>query len=74
MVADNLVTYGLVEPNEKGKGFVFENGIVGGVIPKEYINPVADGIEEAMKNEILLGYPVEDIKVKLLVRRFISRC
>ncbi len=54
-----------LEPNEKGKGFVFENGIVGGVIPKEYINPVADGIEEAMKNGVLAGYPVEDIKVKL---------
>jgi len=54
-----------IEPNEKGKGFVFENAIVGGVIPKEYINPVADGIEEAMKNGVLAGYPVEDIKVKL---------
>lgn len=54
-----------IEPNEKGKGFIFENGIVGGVIPKEYINPVADGIEEAMKNGVLAGYPVEDIKVKL---------
>ncbi len=54
-----------LEPNEKGKGFVFENGIVGGVIPKEYINPVADGIEEAMKNGVLAGYPVEDIKVRL---------
>ncbi|MBV6478226.1 MAG: Elongation factor G [Ignavibacteria bacterium] len=54
-----------IEPNEKGKGFIFENAIVGGVIPKEYINPVADGIEEAMKNGVLAGYPVEDIKVKL---------
>ncbi|MEO8446895.1 MAG: elongation factor G [bacterium] len=54
-----------IEPGEKGKGFVFENGIVGGSIPKEYINPVADGIEEAMKNGVLAGYPVEDIKVKL---------
>ncbi|MBS1552124.1 MAG: elongation factor G [Bacteroidetes bacterium] len=54
-----------IEPNEKGKGYVFENGIVGGSIPKEYINPVSDGIEEAMKNGVLAGYPVEDIKVKL---------
>ena len=54
-----------LEPNEKGKGYVFENGIVGGSIPKEYINPVSDGIEEAMKNGVLAGYPVEDIKVKL---------
>ncbi|MFZ1323238.1 MAG: elongation factor G [Ignavibacteria bacterium] len=54
-----------IEPNEKGKGFIFENAIVGGSIPKEYINPVAEGIEEAMKNGVLAGYPVEDIKVKL---------
>ncbi|MBK9332379.1 MAG: elongation factor G [Ignavibacteria bacterium] len=54
-----------IEPNEKGKGFIFENGIVGGSIPKEYINPVAEGIEEAMKNGVLAGYPVEDIKVRL---------
>lgn len=55
-----------VEPNEKGKGFVFENAIVGGVIPKEYINPVEEGIEEAMRNGVLAGYPVEDVKVKLI--------
>jgi elongation factor G len=52
-------------PNEKGKGFIFENGIVGGVIPKEYIQPVSNGIQEAMKNGVLAGYPVVDIKVKL---------
>ncbi len=54
-----------VEPNEKGKGFVFENKIIGGVIPKEYINPVEEGIEEAMRNGVLAGYPVEDVKVTL---------
>ncbi|TRZ66541.1 elongation factor G [bacterium] len=54
-----------LEPNEKGKGYVFENAIVGGVIPKEYINPVSQGIQEAMKNGVLAGYPVEDIKIKL---------
>jgi elongation factor G len=54
-----------LEPNEKGKGFVFENAIVGGVIPKEYIRPVEQGIVEAMKNGVLAGYPVEDVKVKL---------
>ena len=54
-----------VEPNEKGKGYEFENGIIGGSIPKEYINPVSNGIQEAMRNGILAGYPVEDIKVKL---------
>jgi elongation factor G len=55
-----------VEPNEKGKGFIFENEIVGGKIPKEYINPVEEGVEEAMKNGVLAGYPVEDVKVTLV--------
>jgi elongation factor G len=54
-----------VEPNEKGKGYEFENKIIGGSIPKEYINPVSDGIVEAMRNGVLAGYPVEDIKVTL---------
>ena len=54
-----------LEPNEKGKGFEFENGIVGGVIPREYIRPVEQGIAEAMRNGVLAGYPVEDVKVRL---------
>ncbi len=54
-----------IEPNEKGKGFVFENKIVGGVIPREFISPVEKGIEEAMKNGVLAGYPVEDVKATL---------
>lgn len=54
-----------IEPNEKGKGFIFENAIVGGVIPREYIPAVSQGIQEAMKNGVLAGYPVEDIKAKL---------
>ena len=54
-----------LEPNEKGKGYIFENGIVGGTIPREFINPVSQGIQEAMKTGVLAGYPVEDIKVKL---------
>ncbi len=54
-----------IEPNEKGKGYIFENAIVGGTIPREYINPVSQGIQEAMKNGVLAGYPVEDVKVKL---------
>lgn len=54
-----------VEPNEKGKGYVFENAIVGGTIPKEFIKPVSEGIVEAMKNGVLAGYPVEDIKIRL---------
>ncbi len=54
-----------LEPNEKGKGFEFEDAIVGGVIPREFIKPVSAGIQEALKNGILAGYPVEDVKVKL---------
>ncbi|MEP0823045.1 MAG: elongation factor G [Ignavibacterium sp.] len=54
-----------LEPNEKGKGFEFENAIVGGVVPKEYIKPTEEGIVEAMRNGVLAGYPVEDVKVKL---------
>ncbi len=54
-----------VEPNEKGKGYEFVNKIVGGVIPKEYIPAVSAGIEEAMKNGVLAGYPVVDVKVTL---------
>jgi elongation factor G len=54
-----------LEPNEKGKGFEFENAIVGGAIPKEYIKPVEQGIVEAMRNGVLAGYPVEDVKVRL---------
>jgi elongation factor G len=54
-----------LEPNAKGKGFEFENAIVGGAIPKEFIKPVEQGIVEAMRNGVLAGYPVEDVKVKL---------
>ncbi|HLG20942.1 MAG TPA: elongation factor G [Bdellovibrionota bacterium] len=55
-----------IEPNEKGKGFEFESAIKGGSIPKEYIKPVEKGIEEAMENGILAGYPMVDIKVRLI--------
>ncbi len=54
-----------MEPNEPGKGFEFIDAIVGGVIPREYIPAVKAGIEDAMKNGVLAGYPVEDVKVKL---------
>ncbi|MFI5263204.1 MAG: elongation factor G [Candidatus Kapaibacterium sp.] len=54
-----------VEPNEPGKGYEFINDIVGGTVPKEYIQPVSAGIQEAMKSGVLAGYPVEDIKVRL---------
>jgi elongation factor G len=55
-----------LEPNEKGKGFEFENGIVGGVIPREYIPSVEEGIEEALQNGVLAGYPIQDVKVRLI--------
>jgi elongation factor G len=55
-----------VEPNEVGKGFHFEDKIVGGVIPKEYIPSVKKGMEEAIKNGVLAGYPLEDIRVELV--------
>ncbi len=55
-----------IEPQEPGKGFEFENEIVGGSIPKEFIPAVEKGVEEAMRNGILAGYPVVDIKVSLL--------
>jgi len=52
-------------PNEPGKGYEFENAIVGGVVPREYITPVSTGIKEAMKNGVIAGFPVVDIKAKL---------
>lgn len=54
-----------LEPLPPGSGFVFENKIVGGVVPKEYINPVETGIKEAMERGILAGYEMVDIKVSL---------
>ncbi len=54
-----------ISPNEVGKGYEFINGIVGGVVPKEYITPVSQGIQEAMKNGVVAGFPMVDIKVKL---------
>jgi elongation factor G len=52
-------------PNEEGKGFEFENAIVGGVVPREYIPAVQAGLEDAMQNGVLAGYPLIDIKAKL---------
>ena len=54
------------EPNEEGKGFEFENKIVGGVVPREYIPAVGAGLEDALKNGVLAGYPVVDIKAALV--------
>jgi len=55
-----------VEPNEEGKGYHFEDKIVGGVIPREYIQPVNQGMQEAIKNGVLAGYPIEDIRIELV--------
>ena len=54
-----------IEPNEPGAGFVFENAIVGGAIPKEFIGPTQQGIEEALQSGIIGGYEVLDVKVTL---------
>ncbi len=54
-----------LSPNEPGKGFEFENAIVGGVVPKEFVNPTMNGIIEAMRNGVVAGFPMVDIKVKL---------
>jgi elongation factor G len=55
-----------VEPNESGKGYHFDNKIVGGAIPREYIPSVNKGIEEAIKNGVVAGYPIEDVRVELI--------
>ncbi|MFV0560437.1 MAG: elongation factor G [Enterococcus sp.] len=52
-------------PNEEGAGFEFENGIVGGVVPREYIPAVEKGLEDSMANGVLAGYPLVDIKARL---------
>ncbi len=55
-----------LEPLPPGSGFVFENAIVGGVIPKEYINPTETGIRESLDSGVLAGYPLVDIKATLI--------
>ena len=55
-----------MEPQEPGSGYSFENAIVGGTIPKEYIPAVDKGIQEALEAGVIAGYPVVDIKVKLI--------
>jgi elongation factor G len=55
-----------VEPNEPGKGYHFTDKIVGGVIPREFIKPANEGIQEALKNGVLAGYPIEDVRVELV--------
>ena len=53
-------------PGEPGTGFVFEDNIVGGVIPREYIGPVEQGVKEALENGVLAGYPMVDVIVELV--------
>ncbi len=55
-----------LEPGEPGTGFVFEDKVVGGVIPREYIGPVEQGVKEALENGVLAGYPMVDVKVELV--------
>ena len=55
-----------LQPNPPGSGFVFEDRIVGGVVPREYITPVQKGVVEAMESGVLAGYPVVDVKVALI--------
>ena len=52
-----------IEPQEPGAGYEFVNGIVGGVIPREYVPAIDKGIQEAMKNGVVAGYPVVDVKI-----------
>ncbi|MCE5393445.1 MAG: elongation factor G [Acidithiobacillus sp.] len=54
-----------LEPLEPGSGFIFENAIVGGVVPKEYIAPTCKGVEEALESGIIAGFPVVDVKVTI---------
>ena len=54
-----------LEPGERGSGIVFENKIVGGAIPKEYISPIEKGFREACESGVLAGYPVVDLKITL---------
>jgi elongation factor G len=55
-----------LDPQEPGAGYVFEDKIVGGKIPKEYIKPIDEGIREAMGSGILAGYPVVDVRIELI--------
>ncbi len=53
-------------PGEPGQGFVFEDKVVGGVIPREFIKPASEGMREAMETGVLAGYPMVDVKVQLI--------
>jgi elongation factor G len=55
-----------MEPGQPGTGFVFEDKIVGGTVPREFIGPVEQGVKEALENGVLAGYPMVDVKVELV--------
>jgi elongation factor G len=55
-----------MEPGEPGTGFVFEDKVVGGTVPREFIGPVEQGVKEALENGVLAGYPMVDVKVELV--------
>jgi len=55
-----------ISPQERGAGYLFENGIVGGTIPKEYIPAVDKGIQEAVANGVMAGFPIVDVKIRLV--------
>ena len=55
----------ILEPLERGEGYVFENKIVGGVVPKEYVPAVDEGIQEALQNGVIAGYPMIDVKATI---------
>src|SRR5947199_8331618 len=55
-----------MEPGGPGTGFVFEDNIVGGTIPREYIGPGEQGVKEALENGVLAGYPMADVMVELV--------
>ena len=61
-----------VEPLERGAGFEFVNGVVGGSVPKEYIKPTEEGIRETLETGIIAGYPVVDVRATLY-RRLLPR-
>jgi elongation factor G len=54
-----------LHPGEPGTGYVFENEIVGGAIPKEFVKPIDEGIKEALTRGVLAGYPVDDVRIEL---------
>ncbi len=55
-----------MEPGQPGTGFVFEDKVVGGTVPREFIGPVEQGVKEALENGVLAGYPMVDVKVELV--------